>query len=428
MNMMVSRRAMLGGMALAGGLTAATRPSFALYDSAPSFPATRAFISGFVERKQLAGTLATIGRGMAAPEIIAAGSLSLGGSVPIDQHSLWRVYSMTKPITGIAAMILVDQGKLRLDQPIADLLPAFANMQVQVTPDGSITDVRPAKTLITLRHLLTHTAGLGYNIVQKGALKTAYEENGILPGKVSRMALPGTVPRATAPSLTEFADRLAKLPLVYDPGTKWSYSVSLDLLGRVIEVASGMAFDAFLQEKLFAPLGMTNSWFQVPKEQVGRLTTNYAPMGGALIPIDPAATSIYLDKPEFAFGGAGLVCSAHDYDRFLMMLAGQGRIGRTRVMRKKTAMLAMSNLLPAGTDLAGTWLAGQGFGAGGRVSLPGNPGGPGTFGWGGAAGTIAFVNPLTGLRGAGYAQYMPPETLDFSSKLPAAMLKDLGLA
>lgn len=427
MNMMVSRRTMLGGLAVAGGFAATTRPALALVDSAPVFPTTRAFISGFVDRKQLAGTVASIGRGIDAPHFLRAGSTALGGPVPVDENSLWRIYSMTKPVTGVAAMMLVDRGKLALDQPIADLLPAFAKMQVQVTPDGSLNDLRPAKTAITVRHLLTHTAGLGYSIVQKGPLLEAYRKNGILPGKVSRLPLPGIDNSPAAPSLTEFADRLATLPLVYEPGTKWSYSVSLDLLGRVIEVAAGKEFGAFLADEMFGPLGMTSTWFQVPASEVGRLTTNYAPLGGALIPIDPAASSIYLDKPEFPFGGAGLVSSAHDFDRFLTMLAGKGAIGSVRLMSEASAMLAMSNLLPSGADAKGSWVEGQGFGAGGRVTLPGNPGGPGTFGWGGAAGTLAFVNPLSGLRGAGYAQYMPPDALDFYNKLPAAILTDLGL-
>ena len=342
MNMMVSRRTMLGGLALAGGFAATTRPALALVDSGPAFPATQAFISGFVERKQLAGTLASIGRGLAAPHYVAAGATALGGSVPVDPDSLWRIYSMTKPVTGIAAMMLIDRGKLGLDQPIADLLPAFAKMQVQITPDGSLTEVRPAKTAITVRHLLTHTAGLGYSIIQKGPIKDAYTKNGLLPGKVTRLPLPGVDNAAVAPSLAEFADRLAKLPLVYEPGTRWSYSVSLDLLGRVIEVASGRPFDAFLAEEMFGPLGMTSTFFQVPASEVGRLTTNYAPFGGALVPIDPAASSIYLDKPEFPFGGAGLVSSARDFDRFLLMLAGKGAIGSTRLMSEKTAMLVQA--------------------------------------------------------------------------------------
>jgi CubicO group peptidase (beta-lactamase class C family) len=428
MNMMVSRRAMLGGLAVAGGWVATARPALALVDSGPAFPATRAFLSGFVERKELAGAVAAIGRGAEAPQFVAAGSLALGGPVAVDPDSLWRVYSMTKPITGMAAMMLVDRGKLRLDQPIADLLPAYAKMQVQVMPDGSLTDVRPAKTQITVRHLLTHTAGLGYSIVQKGPLLEAYRANGILPGKVTRLPLPGIDNSPIAPSLAEFADRLAKLPLVYEPGTRWSYSVSLDLLGRVIEVASGKAFDTFLAEEMFGPLGMTSSWFQVPASEVGRLTTNYAPFGGALVPIDPAASSIYLDKPEFAFGGAGLVSSARDYDRFLMMLAGKGAIGGTRLMSEATAMLAMSNLLDDSVDRTGTFVAGKGFGAGGAVSVPGNPEGPGNYGWGGAAGTVAFVNPFKGIRGAGYAQYMPPDSLEFQRGIGLKIVQDLGAA
>ena len=428
MNMMVSRRAMLGGLAVAGGLAASARPALALVDSGPAFPVTRAFISGFVERKQLAGTLASVGRGTEVPHFVAAGSTALDGPVAVDEDTLWRVYSMTKPVTGMAAMMLIDRGKLRLDQPIADLLPAFAKMQVQVTPDGSLTDVRPAKTMITVRNLLTHSAGLGYSIVQKGPLLDAYRKNGILPAKVSRLPLPGIETSAIAPSLTEFADRLATLPLVYEPGTRWSYSVGLDLLGRVIEVASGKAFDIFLQEEIFGPLGMTSTWFHVPASEVGRFTTNYAPLGGTLIPIDPAASSIYLDKPEFPFGGAGLVSSARDFDRFLMMIAGKGAVGGTRLMSEATLRLATSNLLDDSVDRTGTFVAGKGFGAGGSVSLPGNPEGPGLFGWGGAAGTIAVVDTMRGIRAAGYAQYMPPDSLEFQRGVGQRIFQDLGAA
>ena len=194
---------------------------------------------------------------------------------------------MTKPVTGIAAMLLIEDGKMKLDQPIADFLPAFAKMQVQNTPDGSITDLRPAKTQITVRHLLTHTAGLGYNIIQKGPIKKAYDDAGIVGGSASRLPIPGLAPVTPAPSLAVMADRLAALPLIYEPGTKWSYSISLDLLGRVIEVVSGQPFDAFLKARLFDPLGMTSTSFMVGARDVGRFTTNYAPYGGALIPFDP---------------------------------------------------------------------------------------------------------------------------------------------
>ena len=237
--------------------------------------------------------------------------------------------------------------------------------------------------------------------------------------------LPGFPVAKAAPSLAEFADRLARLPLVHEPGTRWSYSVGLDLLGRVIEVASGQAFDAFLKARLFDPLGMKSTGFRVPAADVGRFTTNYAPLGGVLLPIDPATSSIYLDPPPIAFGGGGLVSSARDYDRFLAMLLGEGETGGVRIMKPETARLAMSNLLPDGVDTKGTFVEGEGFGAGGRVSLPSSPTGEGVFGWGGAAGTIAFVDRKRGYRVGGYAQYMPVEALPFQRDLGKAFYKDV---
>ncbi|MDK2760442.1 MAG: beta-lactamase family protein [Sphingopyxis sp.] len=427
MNMMVSRRALLGGMALGG--TAMLLPRAALAwkaDGAALYPATDAYIKGFVDRRELVGTLAAIGKGHDAPVFLGAGVQSIDGATPVGPDTLWRLYSMTKPVTGMAAMLLIEDGKMKLDQPIADFLPAFANMKVQVTPDGSITDLRPAKGPITVRQLLTHTAGLGYNIVQKGPIKKAYDDAGIVGGQASRLPIPGFAPVTPAPSLAVMADRLAALPLVYEPGTKWSYSISLDLMGRLIEVVSGQAFDAFLKARLFDPLGMTSTGFMVNAKDVARFTSNYAPFGGALIPFDPAKSSIYLDPPPYPFGGGGLVSSARDYDRFLAMLLGEGEIGGVRVMKAETARLAMSNLLADSIDRKGTFIDGQGFGAGGRVSLPTSPGGEGLFGWAGAAGTIGFIHRRLGYRAAGYTQIMPPDVVPFQGKFAEAVMKDIA--
>ena len=425
MTMMVSRRALLGGFALGGaGLML---PGAALAwkaDGGAAYPATAAFIEGFVDRRELAGTLAAIGKGQGALDVFGAGTQAMDSARAVDGDTIWRLYSMTKPVTGIAAMILIEDGKLALDQPIADILPAFAKMKVQNTPDGSLTDVRDAKTLITVRHLLTHTAGLGYGIVQKGPLRDAYNEQGILGGQVSRLPIPGLPASKPAPSLAEFADRLAKLPLVHEPGTQWSYSVGLDLLGRVIEVVSGQPFDLFLKARLFDPLGMKSTGFQVAAADVGRLSTNYAPFGGALLPIDPATSSIYLDKPPIPYGGGGLVSTARDYDRFLAMLLGEGETDGVRILKPETARLAMSNLLPAGASTKNSFVEGEGFGAGGRVSLPTSPTGEGVFGWGGAAGTIGFVDRARGYRVGGYAQYMPAEALPFQRDFGKNFYKD----
>ncbi len=412
-----------GFLSMAGfGALATLLPTPAWSFLAREYPTLKGQIEGLVAAKKAAGIVAAIGHGTDAAEYVSAGTLAIGDATPVDPDTLFRVYSMTKPVAGMAAMILIDDGKIKLDQPIADFIPEFATMRVATNSEASLDSV-PAKTQITVRHLLTHTAGLGYSITSKGALLKAYRDNGILPGVVSRMTLPGFEPGAPVPDLKTFAERVAQLPLMAEPGTKWIYSISLDLLGRVVEVASGMSFDAFLKARLFDPLKMTSSYFQVPQSEVKRFTTNYGVVGGNLFPIDPAATSIYLDKPAFAFGGAGLVCSARDYDRFLAMILNGGTLDGATVMSPATAALAVSNLLPPGTDTKGTFVDGQHFGAGGAV---GTGELEGSFGWSGAAGTRGFVNFKRKIRATGMVQYMPPDSMPFHGEFPKWVIADLG--
>ena len=422
---MMDRRGLLawGGRLAGAGAAGAFLPSMAWAQAAGKYPTIKAEFESYVSSGKLPGVLATIGRTAGLPDVIAVGTQGLGEKTPVNIDSLWRVYSMTKPITGMAAMILVGEGKMKLDQPISEFLPEFANMTVLTDPEKSM-DAVPAKNQITVRHLLTHTAGLGYSIITKGPLLQAYLDNGITPGIVSRFPIPGQPTSTPTPDLKTFSERLAKLPLIAEPGTKWSYSISLDLLGRVIEVASGMDFEAFLKTRIFEPLKMNSSYFQVPKSETPRLVSNYAPVNGVLFPIDPAATSIYLDKPAFAFGGAGMVCSARDYDRFLNMLANYGELDGVRIMSPKTAALAMSDLLPPAVSTDGTFAEGAGFGAGGRVGKGANEG---VYGWGGAAGTVAFVDPKRKLRAVCMAQYMPSNAYPFHENFAKWVLKDLGL-
>ncbi len=422
---MLGRRGLLawGGRLAGAGAVGAFLPGMAWAQAAEKYPTIKAEFDSYVSSGKLPGVLATIGRASGLPDVIAVGTQGLGEKTPVNIDTLWRVYSMTKPITGMAAMILVGEGKMKLDQPISEFLPEFANMTVLTDPEKSM-DAVPAKNQITVRHLLTHTAGLGYSIITKGPLLQAYLDNGITPGIVSRFPIPGQPTSTPTPDLKTFSERLAKLPLVAEPGTKWSYSISLDLLGRVIEVASGMDFEAFLKTRIFEPLKMNSSYFQVPKSETPRLVSNYAPVNGILFPIDPAATSIYLDKPAFAFGGAGMVCSARDYDRFLNMLANYGELDGVRIMSPKTAALAMSDLLPPAVSTDGTYADGAGFGAGGRVGKGANEG---VYGWGGAAGTVAFVDPKRKLRAVCMAQYMPSNAYPFHENFAKWVLKDLGL-
>ena len=419
----LSRRALFGHAALLGlGATLAPHTVFAKPAAGMRFPNVTAFVDGYVAKRKVPGMLAALGFGSDKATVIARGIEGFNDRDAQSFDTLYRIYSMTKPVTGMAAMTLIDDGKLGLDQPLSDILPKFAQMQVQVTPDGSITDLRPARTPITIRHLLTHSAGLGYTIIQKGPLKTAYEAAGVIAGQVSKIPIPGLDRGRSVSSLALFADRLAELPLVYEPGTKWSYSVGLDVMGRVIEVVSGKPFDVFLQERLFGPLGMTSTGFQVPARDIHRLATNYAVVGGMPLPIDPAEASIFAEKPPFPAGGAGLVTSPRDYDRFLRMIANYGKLDGKRIMSERAIRSGTSNLLPAGASTKGTFANGVGFGAGGRVGLGDAAG---TYGWGGAAGTVALVDLKRGLRAGLYTQYMPSEAYPVQAEFPMAVLADL---
>ncbi|MBD3730354.1 MAG: beta-lactamase family protein [Sphingomonadales bacterium] len=424
---LLSRRSLLRGSAAIGVgafLSGIPLGRMAFAAGTPGWEAVTALCSSYVDQGKVANMVAALGWGQGAAVSIDRGVLALGEPAKADIDSLYRLYSMTKPITGMAVMMLIDEGKLGLDQPLAEILPKFATMKVQKVYDGGIgpDDLEPAARPITIRNLLTHTAGLGYTIIQKGPIKDAYEAAGLVPGQVTKLPMLKDMFGKFEPvgSLEAFADGLADMPLVAQPGTRWSYSVAMDLLGRVVEVASGQSFDAFLQERIFDPCGMASTWFTVPESELGRLTTNYGVLNGKLVPIDPPALSIYADKPAFPMGGAGLVSSPRDYDRFLQMLVGYGKIDGKRVMSELAVRVGTSNLLPEGAETKGTFIEGAGFGAAGRVSSEGS------YGWGGAAGTVAFANLRLGLRAGLFTQYMPAEAYPVSSEFPVAVITDLS--
>lgn len=422
-----TRRELFGWLAGGAALATLGLPRDAVAQAATRFPLLKAYIDGYVSSGRLPGAIAAIGIGNSPLESVAAGTIAVGSSTTADLDSIWRLYSMTKPVTGMATMQLIEQGRFALDTPLYDILPAFRTMRVLTAPGAAIDSTVAATRPITIRNLLTHTAGLGYTIVQPPSpIRTAYTEQGIIPGQVSRTPFPGLDRGTPAPSLAAFADRLATLPLVYQPGSKWSYSVSLDLLGRVIEVVSGKPFDQYLQDNFFDPLGMTSTGFKVKPEWLPRFASNYAPIAGNLIPLDPAATSIYLDTPPFPTGGAGLVSSARDYDRFLAMVMNDGMHDGTRILSAETVRIGTSNILPAGADTTGSMAANTGFGAGGRVSLAGAAGGEGIYGWGGAAGTIAFVDRRRRIRFGGYANYMPSSAYDFQQRVAEVFSQELA--
>jgi CubicO group peptidase (beta-lactamase class C family) len=418
----LTRRQWLGGAAALGA--GAALP--ALAQSPAAWPTLTRLIRSYVEARKVANMVAILGFGQAEPTVLAEGLDSFTTARRSDADSLYRIYSLTKPVTGMATVMLIDEGRLGLDQPLHEILPRFRTMQVQKVHDGPITpdNLEPALRPITIRQLLTHTGGIGYGIVQSGPIAEAFRARGVVPGLVTRLQMLPVFRGTAVQGLETFADRLAEFPLVYQPGTRWSYSMGFDLLGRVIEVVSGQTFDRFLQDRFFDPLGMSDTHFQVPRAKAERMTTSYFLAGATLLPIDLGTDSVFFDDPPMPFGGAGLASSPRDYDRFLAMVLGGGEIGGTRIMSERAVRLGTSDLTPDTVPAAGRYEQGAwGFGAGSRVGTGANAG---AFGWAGAAGTIGFVHSALGLRAGLFTQYMPQAAYPLIEEFPAAILADLA--
>jgi CubicO group peptidase (beta-lactamase class C family) len=416
----LSRRTVLRSGALLGA--AAMLPGRADAATAEAqWPAVTALLDKYVGKRKVSGMVAAFGWGSEAPAYIARGHEGFDDSDPGGPGSLFRAYSMTKPLTGIAAMILIDEGKLGLDQPLADFAPEFAQMQVAIDPKKSLA-ARPAARQITIRHLLTHTAGFGYAVIGRDKIGEALRLQGLNPGVITKRKLKGINDGPPTPGPDEFLRRAATVPLVAEPGSKWVYSMSLDVLGIIIGRAAGMPFEQFLAERIFGPLGMTSSFFQVPQSASPHLTTNYGYFLGRPIAIDRPGQSIYQDPVPFAFGGSGLVTSPADFDRFLAMLVNYGMADGQRVMSAAAVRLGTSDLLPPGVELKGTFVAGQRFGAGGVVGTGKDEG---LFGWSGAAGTTGFAQMKLGLRSGLYVQYMPQNKFPILKEFPVAVGADL---
>lgn len=421
----VTRRALLRGMGAlgAGAMFAGALPGRLLAaQPGPAWPNVTSLIDRYVGARKVAGMIAALGWQQAAPQYIARGREGFDDRDPGGPGSLYRCYSMTKPVTGLAAAMLIDEGKLRLDQPLADFAPEFAKMQVAIDPAKSLA-AQPTDQLITIRHLLTHTSGLGYAVIGRNNVGDELKRLGVNPGLVSRRRLPGVNDGPPTPGPDEFLRRAALVPLVAQPGTKWRYSMSLDVLGIIIARAAGVSgLDVFLRERLFGPAGMNSSFFQVPGSANPRLTTNYVLLSGIPLPIDRPGSSIYDQPPPFAFGGSGLVSSPADYDRFLMLILGGGMLGGKRIVNEAAVRLATSDLLPPEADLTGTFVAGNRFGAGAVVGAGKDTG---LWGWSGAAGTVGFAHTGLGLRTSLFVQYMPQEQLPILKEFPQAVGADL---
>jgi CubicO group peptidase (beta-lactamase class C family) len=350
-------------------------------------------MQGFVDRREVAGIVTLVARDGKIVDVHASGSQDVENRVPMRQDTIFRIASMTKPLTSVAVMMLYEEGKLLLTDPVSKFIPSFRSQRVIGNGEGSGTV--PARRDITIRDLLTHRAGLSYGFLNDGPVGAAYRKNGVQDGLT-----------LTTETLESAIDKLAAQPLMSQPGAEWNYSLSTDVLGRVVEVASGQRFDVFLSERVFKPLRMTDTSFDVPDAKWSRFATVYSPDGaGGIRPMKDPETfgntvmspkAYYKPPKRYLSGGAGLTSTAGDYARFAQMLLGGGALDGVRLLSPKTVELMTAS---ATADLPPNFLIGPGvnFGLGFRVVTELGPtqtlGSPGMYGWLGIYGTVFWVDP-----------------------------------
>ena len=365
----------------------------------------------FVDSGRLAGDIAVVVRHGKIAYVNSAGSLDAAGQRPIAFDAVFRMYSMTKPIASAAVMQLVERGKIRLADPISRFIPAFAKVTVYARGGALHPIVAAPKRPMTIADLLTHSSGLTYGAFGNTPVDSIYNRANMLGVRWS---------------LAEFVDSIAHLPLMFQPGSAFNYGLSIDVLGRVVEVASGMTFDAYLDSAIFRPLGMASTAFHATPEMLSRMTSVFVRgRDGLLHPATPLLERQFTDSGRMLSGGAGLLSTLPDYLRFAQMLLNGGELDGHRVLTRETVRLMMQNHLPAAlTPIFAAYPEppGQnGFGYGGAVRLDSGsaemPGSAGTFRWSGYASTFFWIDRKSDLIVMLWSQYIPePDIWDIDGK------------
>jgi CubicO group peptidase (beta-lactamase class C family) len=306
------------------------------------------------------------------------------GEEALERNDIFRIYSMTKPIVTTAAMMLVEEGALRLDQPLSEIIPSFSDVQVQ--DDGYL---RPPRRPLTIHDLMRHTSGLTYGIFGNHPVDVIYRE------RINPLA------RDIGMNTREAADAIAAMPLLADPGTRWNYSVSIDVLGAVVEVVSGMPLDDFLQTRIFEPLRMVDTGFEVEASKLHRLLGVYEVQNGALTMTDSPVDGPSTRPPSWFSGGGGLMSTPMDYLRFAQMILNEGELDGVRILQPETVAEMRRNQLPA--HAATTARGGdEGFGLGFAVVVEGDR--EGLLYWSGVANTWFWIDPVEDIIGFAWTQ------------------------
>jgi CubicO group peptidase (beta-lactamase class C family) len=381
-----------------------------------------AHFARYVDDGRLPGWLVTVSRHGRLAYVARNGSRDLEAGLPVTDDTVWRIYSMTKPVTSVAVMMLQEEGRLALTDPVSAFIPSFAG--VRVFAGGS--DLRqvtvPAVEPVRIWHLLTHTAGLTYGFHRAHPVDALYRAAGFEWGTPAGV------------DLAQACDIWAGFPLLFQPGAEWNYSVATDVLGRVIEVASGQRFDEFLEARILRPLGMTQTAFWADAQAAPRLAALYTPDAGGKARRADAMGKAALAPPRLLSGGGGLVSTAGDYHRFTQMLlhsAGSpaGELDGARLLSPRTVGYMTRNHLPGGLDLetfgrplyAESPFRGVGFGLGFSVVIDPVPGkvicSAGEIAWGGAASTAFWIDQEAELTVSFFTQLLPSSTHPIRSQL-----------
>ena len=382
----------------------------------------RGVMAGHVERGLAPGIVTLVSR-RGETRVDAVGAKAVGGDDPMRRDTIFRIASMTKPVVAVAAMILVEECRLRLDDPVDPLLPELADREVLKRPDWPVDETVPANRPITLRDLLTLRLGIGAVLAPPGShpIQVAMEEAELAPG-------------ADSPSLPpdEWMWRLGGLPLIHQPGERWMYETGSDVLGVLISRATGGSLEAFFRERIFEPLGMDDTEFHVPPAKVDRLASLYGanPETGALELHDDAGDSKWSRPPAFESGGGGLVSTVDDYLAFCRMMLNGGKHGGERILSRPSVELMTTDHLTPGQRQGAEMLLGEnggwGFGMSvvtGRDDLAATPG---RFGWDGGYGTSGYSDPGEDMIGILMTQRLagpasPRIDLDFWTSAYAAI-------
>ena len=385
-----------------------------------------ALVDRYVAEGKLAGAQVQVAHRGEVALRHTVGRADVASDRPLGDDAIYRIYSMTKPITSIALMQLYEQGRVLLEDPVSAYIPEFAEMQVFTGGTPTAPKVRPAQTAMTVKDVLTHASGLTYGFFFQNNLDAMYREDGL-----GDFQLPDY-------TLEEGMRRLATKPLAFDPGTAWNYSMSTDVCGRLVEVISGMGLDEYFAEHITGPLGMVDTAFHVPADKKHRFTSNYAlTPDEPLLIVDSFDASPYLSPPVFLSGGGGLVGTVDDYQRFVDMLLNGGELDGRRIIGRKTLEYMTINHLPEGKTLnelgqslfSEAVMEGMGFGLGFSTLVDparnGAVSSGGEFAWGGAASTAFWVDPAEEITCVFMTQLMPSSSYPLRRELKATVYQAL---